>query len=46
MAEKIDIKLPVDSNGNPDWEYIEKYVELLEIKIKQNIFKRLGFDNN
>lgn len=46
VAEKIDIKLPVDSNGNPDWEYIEKYVELLEIKIKQNIFKRLGFDNN
>lgn len=28
----IKIKLPIDSRGNPDWDYMEKYIE----KIKEN----------
>lgn len=32
--KKSTIKLPTDSNGNPDWEYMENYIkELWEAKI-------------
>ena len=28
IAKEI-IKLPVDTNGNPDWQYMEKYIKSL-----------------
>lgn len=27
ILKKFEILLPVDKNGNPDWEYMEKYME-------------------
>lgn len=27
--ERLIIKLPVDSNGNPDWKYMEDYIKSL-----------------
>ena len=27
-------KLPVDDEGNPDWKYMEKYIEKVEFKVK------------
>lgn len=27
VAESIKLQLPVDSNGNPDWQWIENYVQ-------------------
>lgn len=32
LLKKEKIKLPVDVHGNPDWDYMEKYIE----KIKEN----------
>ena len=32
LLKKEKIKLSVDVHGNPDWDYIEKYIE----KIKEN----------
>lgn len=29
FIESMNIKLPTDSNDNPDWEYMEKYIESL-----------------
>lgn len=28
----IKIKLPIDSRGNPDWDYMERYIENLKLK--------------
>lgn len=36
VAEKIDIKLPVDSYGNPDWEYMDNFIHILENKKGNN----------
>ena len=27
--KKMSIKLPADKNGNPDWDYMEKYIKSL-----------------
>lgn len=35
------IKLPIDKNGNPDWEYMENYIMQIEKKAK-NILKILS----
>jgi len=40
--EKEKIYLPVDSNSNPDWAYMESYVKSLETKIK---FKEIQTKN-
>lgn len=29
VAEKMDIKLPIKSNGEPDWEFMENYIKSL-----------------
>ncbi len=29
VAENMDIVLPVDSNGNPDWQFMEDYIKSL-----------------
>ncbi len=29
VAENMNIKLPVDSNGNPDWQFMEDYIKAL-----------------
>lgn len=29
VAENMEIKLPVDSNGDPDWEFMEDYIKAL-----------------
>lgn len=31
----IKIKLPIDSRGTPDWNYMERYIE--DLKLKCNI---------
>ena len=31
------IKLPVDSKGNPDWQYMEEYMKNIESKVKRKI---------
>ncbi|MBO5577593.1 MAG: restriction endonuclease subunit S [Bacilli bacterium] len=32
---KHKIKLPVDSDGNPDWTYMEKYIEELQTRERE-----------
>jgi len=27
--EKLNIKLPADKNGNPDWKFMEDYIKSL-----------------
>ena len=31
------IKLPIDSNGEPDWQYMEEYMKNIESKVKRKI---------
>lgn len=31
------IKLPIDKNGNPDWDYMEKYISDINDKVKRNL---------
>lgn len=33
MAKNIEVKLPVDKYGNPDYEYMEIYIKRLETKV-------------
>lgn len=37
IAVELKIKLPVTSNNQPDWEYMELYVQKLEEKAKNDI---------
>lgn len=39
LAKKLKVKLPVDSLGNPDFIYMEKYMEKLESKVKSSLEK-------
>lgn len=32
-----EIKLPIDSNGEPDWQYVEDYMLNLENKVEQSL---------
>ena len=32
-VENEVIKLPIDNNGNPDWQYMERYMQDLEVKV-------------
>ena len=34
-----NIKLPVDDAGNPDWDYIEKYMKNIEVRVCDKISK-------
>jgi len=29
VIEKLEVELPYDNNGNPNWQYIERYMEIL-----------------
>lgn len=29
VAKNMEIKLPVDSNGEPDWQFMENYIKAL-----------------
>lgn len=31
------IKLPVDSEGNPDWYYMDSYIENIKLKVKNSL---------
>ena len=35
VASDLVVKLPVDSNGKPDWKYMEKYMQNMEVKVGQ-----------
>lgn len=35
--KNLMIKLPVDSNGEPDWNYMEEYMKNIEEKVKKQI---------
>ena len=37
ILKKFEILLPVDKNGNPDWEYMEKSVKELEKSVKEKL---------
>ena len=37
----VTISLPVDSNGQPDWEYMEKTIKELEKTIKEELLKTI-----
>ena len=34
-----DIKLPVDANGNPDWQYMEDYMKSIEVSVCNSLSK-------
>lgn len=40
--ENLTIKLPVDSNGNPDFEYMENYIKGLDKSININLLRALN----
>ena len=33
------IKLPIDSKGNPDWQYMENYMRNIEVRVSDSISK-------
>lgn len=33
------IKLPIDSQGNPDWQYMEDYMRAIEVRVDDSISK-------
>jgi hypothetical protein len=37
-ALKIIVKLPIDVNGEPDWEYMERYVKLLYARERESSY--------
>lgn len=39
ILPEMKIKLPVDSSGNPDWEYMEQYMKNIEVKVCDKISK-------
>ncbi|MGY2611861.1 restriction endonuclease subunit S [Bacillus pretiosus] len=42
------IELPIDSNGQPDWDYMERYISNIEKKLSKRIhkhFNNIGFSN-
>ena len=45
MADTMSIKfkLPIDSNGNPDWQYMEEYMKNIESKVKRKIDMLIQF---
>lgn len=34
--------LPVDDNGLPDWDYMEKFIERLETRERERVMALLG----
>lgn len=40
-AKEILLKLPIDSNGNPDWNYMEQYIKKIEKNVLES-FKKLN----
>lgn len=36
-VQKKDIPLPVTTNGDPDFDYMDKYIDNMKSKAKQNI---------
>ena len=43
-AKEILLKLPVDVNGDPDWNYMEQYMKTIECKVIESVkcLKRSG----
>ena len=39
VAEKTVFKLPIDSNGEPDWLYMENYMRNIEVRVSTSISK-------
>lgn len=39
LMKNSQIKLPVDSDGNPDWNYMEDYIKKIILKLPQNARK-------
>lgn len=33
IAVDLKVKLPVDANGNPDWQYMEDYMKSIEVSV-------------
>lgn len=41
LAKEV-VTLPMDGEGNPDWEYMENYMRVIESKQILDYFKTLG----
>lgn len=39
MLPELPIKLPADSNGDPDWAYMEKYMKSIEEKVCSSLLE-------
>lgn len=37
IAKEIGIKLPIDNNGSPDWEYMEQYMKNIEKHVEESL---------
>lgn len=37
IASTLKVKLPIDSQGNPDWQYMEDYILNLENNVEQSL---------
>ncbi len=37
IAKEIGIKLPIDNNGSPDWEYMEQYMKNIEKHVNESL---------
>jgi hypothetical protein len=36
---EMEVKLPVDANGNPDWQYMEDYMKSIEVSVCNSLSK-------
>jgi hypothetical protein len=39
IASTLKVKLPIDSNGEPDWLYMENYMRNIEVRVSDSISK-------
>ena len=39
IASSLIVKLPVDSEGDPDWRYMEEYIKDIEVRVCDKILK-------
>lgn len=45
IAKQLIIKLPVTSNGEPDWNYMEEYMKRIEEKTQEKLSKFYTLEN-
>ena len=38
-VRNLKLKLPIDSTGNPDWQYMEDYMRNIEVRVSDSISK-------